>query len=307
MGLLRPLQVPIFATGMFYAYPWKVAMHLLYGDGYAVAYTHFRRDHHTWLNLIAHTLCLFLQVLGNFGLLLALDRQGGLPWMMMTWSTVAALSWVQIVGAREAPLLARVLATACIVSAAFIAPHLADPVLLERSVMAGFIVLFMVCGPLSIKGKGGTVPLLSVSLPLLAKIFGGVTLFFHAILPALLPVAAPLKTQLPFVLSGTVSLLAILSLVLKEPTAPVTIAGLVVCRLGAILTGSDLMYWLSIAFFASVCQGISHKLSGEQATMLALEKGSSSAPNETVGYQYAHCTFFPTLVFQSLLASAHLI
>ena len=44
--MLTPLKRSVlYAFGPFYCHPAKPVLNLIWGDGYAVGYKHFRRDH----------------------------------------------------------------------------------------------------------------------------------------------------------------------------------------------------------------------------------------------------------------------
>lgn len=69
----RLAQVLLYAPGTFFGFPWKPIACYFVGDGYDVAYQHFRRDHHGLVNLSCHFMCLWLQVLSNFALIDQVD------------------------------------------------------------------------------------------------------------------------------------------------------------------------------------------------------------------------------------------
>ncbi|RHY70040.1 hypothetical protein DYB30_006889 [Aphanomyces astaci] len=58
-------------------------------------------------------------------------------------------------------------------------------------------------------------------------------------------------------------------------------------------------------FFGSVLQSVSHLVTKEVPTMVALQTVAS--PADKVRYEYAHVTFFPHLVFHGLVFSSDLV
>jgi len=90
---------------------------------------------------------------------------------------------------------------------------------------------------------------------------------------------------------------------IKEPTRPSTIFGLFGGRLAAALTGNQIFYTLSLGFLGNACQGLTHKLSKEEATLPQLEKMNKKSPREVLGYQLSHMHYFPVLLLHSIWQS----
>jgi hypothetical protein len=170
---MRAIQAILYAFGPFYAYPYKPLLNHSFGDSYEIGYKHFRRDHNTVLNQLAHLICLVLQVAGNFLFLHYLDAKipsgwtGALP--LISIST--AIVWISVLvrGATGAPMIANALAVGSIVAALLSAPSL-DPQTLEFGTIAAFLALFVAADLFDIRGR--THVSMSQTLPQIGGVFG---------------------------------------------------------------------------------------------------------------------------------------
>jgi hypothetical protein len=94
---------------------------------------------------------------------------------------------------------------------------------------------------------------------------------------------------------------------LKKPLVPLVIAGMLICRAASVAVGNEtlagraLFFW-HCAFFASLGQGISHKITNEKATLMNLEDEADSAAR--TAFEWAHVTYFPNLLVQSISETA---
>ena len=156
----------LYSPGAFFFYPWKPLMQALCGDTYQVGYTYFRRDHCEWTNLKLHLVALGWQLLGNFGLLAALDRQlvaavlGGststtLLGTARPLSAVTALLWSATLLRSPAPRVCSVLSTACIAGAYAAAPRL-EPRALEFGAIAAFLTVLVASRRTATLKRGAT-------------------------------------------------------------------------------------------------------------------------------------------------------
>jgi hypothetical protein len=108
----------------------------------------------------------------------------------------------------------------------------------------------------------------------------------------------------------------------REPARNCALAGSFVGHAAAVATQSPALYFYSLGFFFTVCQGVSHRISGEEATLLQLnvstigkssegrgegggEKDDSKEAKEweRLGFEWAHVIYFPSLLLMSVHAS----
>lgn len=299
----RLSQAALFAGGPFFCYPLKPQLNTLYGDSYTVAYRHFRRDHHGAANLLCHLVCLCFQVLGNFALLHTLDaalpaiQPGavlGFPCPLL--STAALLSWVVALVPSGAPPVCRLLSLAALWGAYCAAPVVAaNRTLLEPCVIAAFVAA-MALGDgargLGLHGfewgkRGGVV------------IAAALLCVWHFAWAAAQPkIAGALAAHAHEAALGMVALMLAVAFVLRNPLVPIVFLGAIGCRALSFATGSAALYFWGCAFSASLCQGVSHAMTGERATLINLEdEGEHGAK---LSFEWAHVTFFPDLLFHSL-------
>jgi len=266
----------------------------MYGDKYAVGYKHFRRDHHTTLNILGHLVCLGIQLSGNFGTLFIVDSWLGWPVRILSLTT--ALAWsVSIMLGSGAPTICNVFSVVIIFIAHFSAPFL-DPAAIELCGFGVFFLLFLVAAPLNIEGKV-SVPL-QTSVPRLVFRFGG-WIAIWTILSQKYGGVMSAESRIV----GIVYMMALVvaSTITSTPTVPAVIVGMLGGRLAYVFTNNPLFFFFSIGFLGSFCQGESHSLTHEVATLLQLERGKD--PTLTIGYQYSHVTFFPVLLLHSCYES----
>ncbi|KNC50574.1 uncharacterized protein AMSG_00735 [Thecamonas trahens ATCC 50062] len=288
------LQTLLYAPGPFYCYPWKPVVNALAGDGYATAYKHFRRDHRTAPNLALHMVCLVFQVLGNFALLDTLDNivaplLQGSP-IARPIAAVTAAGWALALATAPAPFVCTLLAIATVAGGFWASPAI-DPMLLEMTCIGTFLAVLLLT--------------LGVSKKVLAATAGwGAWFGLWAGLEAYagLALAGSRATALAVLAAFVVAAAASP----KVPEAP-AIGGALACRAVAILTGSRLAFLWGCSFTAPLMQGTAHKITGETATLINLNKAKTSAAAvDTAGkvrFEWAHVTFFPSLAFHSVYHS----
>ena len=226
---LLAVQVVYFAAGTFYTFPWKPLLCYFFGSSYSEAYRHFRRDHHSGLNLGAHVVALGVQLGGNFGLLRALETRL-LPGSSALSRASAACWLVALASQREAARGARMLAATAIV-AALASAALLSPAAIEGAAMAAVLALFAL-GPALMEGRGGAVRAWD-SVPKLVAIFGTFLLLFEVVSRNLALVAADYAVHIAIALG--IALLWASSL--QEPTFASAGIGAFGGRLASILTG----------------------------------------------------------------------
>ena len=288
----RGVQAIFFSGASFFSWPWKPLLCFLYGDTYRVGYQHFRRDHHTALNLVAHLIALVVQLAGNFGLLANLD---GIYFPSRRYlSNGTAVLWIASLAMQhESPLIVRLCSTLSIVAALRWATFVSATTI-ELGAISGFLLLFSLGELQGLEGKGGRVQPWK-SVPKIALIFGSWLLIWQ---PSY-PLAGALRDNVALVVKFLVPAL-FASSALSQPTIPSVIVGGFGCRIAYHLTQNSAFLYFSLGFFGSLCQAVSHGISRESATLPQLEKLRVS---EKLGYQLSHMHYFPSLLFQSCYES----
>ncbi|KDO26802.1 hypothetical protein SPRG_08092 [Saprolegnia parasitica CBS 223.65] len=286
-------QVVLFASPQFYSFPWKPLLNRLVGDTYPVAVAHFAPHHATRANLALHFVCLLVQLSGNFCFLTLLD-------MTVTgsrarpFSLATALLWsvYLVLGATTAPIWCNVAAVASIVAA-----YAAAPVLLQQPTALTLVPLVLYVLVALVSG---------VSVPGYARLGAAaqVTIFLGLLHVGWMYLEtsppAPSDVGVPYTL-GFCTVLVLLA-ALPRPTLPTVLFGALVGRSLGIWTRQPLLTLYCYGYFGSLLQVLAHGLAKEQATLLALEDEGSL---KKVRYEYAHVTYFPTLVFEGMYCAAY--
>ena len=299
----------LYAPGAFFFYPWKPVMNALVGDGYGTAYSHFRRDHNDAHNLVLHVVAFALQVLGNFGLLSFVDQVAPAqsiaaalpPVLAARWvSALSAGTWVLLLIAQPAPLLAKALSAASICAAFWAAPLLSAPALDGAS-----LFLFLCTLPLGLalenrrsrarKGVAEVAKDLAKYSAVAGLLLGARYLpqSKHWMDGALVSDTSPPNAVLLSLVFATACL--------PLPVVPVTIVGALGTRVVFALTGQEHVLFWGCAFSGMVLQGRAHDISKQEATLLNLEGVQDK--DKKLRFEWAHVTFFPTLLWHSIYDS----
>ncbi|OQR89373.1 hypothetical protein ACHHYP_06317 [Achlya hypogyna] len=282
---IKLYQLVLFGSPQFYSFPWKPLLNAAIGDSYSVARAHFTPHHATRANLALHFLCMVVQLTGNFCLLALLDAtlSDGRPLSLAT-----ALLWSLhlLLGATTVPVSCNMSAVASILIAYATAPTLLEvPTVLTLVPVVAFCVVALAYGFLS----SGTLTAAAAAQAT------GLLVFLHGFWWCLDAVERSVEDVYGWnVLFFTV--LVALAL-LKNPAVPTVVFGSVIGRSVAVWTRQPLLFYYCYGYFGALMQGIAHRITKEQATLLALEQETS---NDKVRYEFAHVTYFPTLVFESI-------
>ena len=90
---------------------------------------------------------------------------------------------------------------------------------------------------------------------------------------------------------------------LPKPTVPVVLGGILVARsLGEVLDEPTLLFF-GAHFVAQASQGVAHDVSKQTATLLAHEASDEETRMQKLGFEWAHCCYFPNLLLQSVQES----
>lgn len=292
------LQSLLFASGPFYTYPWKPLINSLIGHSYALALLHFKKAHYGTVNLALHGVCLFIQVAGNFGLLRRIDTVLlGVPAdsthvQFKSLAFACAASWCLPLLLSPAPKLIS-LASAAVIAAAYVLSAKVTMPVFELLSCGGFAVALVISNALTPTRK--KLPLVKVAAAVL-----GMGAWYYASTHLL---ANHWGGGVPSLnLSGSALLMAnaaffAVAPAFKNPLKPIVIVGAIASKLIGVAAGSELAVFHSYAFFASLCQGIAHALTKEEATLLALERDGEDAK---IRSEYAHVTYFPNIFLQTV-------
>jgi len=293
-------RAALYAFGPFFGNPIKPALNYAFGDGYDKAYRHFRRDHNTNANLVLHVWVMCFQMMANFALLAELDHKlepylamaGGGPGLLrLNLTTITFFGWLFTLLATPAPFVASWMSKGAMAAAASLAHFFPAEV---RNVQLVFIASFWVLLAAT-AGLKKSNALALVLTPLFALL---------QFIPA--ATVAPYmveESQVSLVVVAIFGLLVAISALLPDPVKPVVIAGMVLLNIAAVLCDEiALMYW-ACSYSAMALQGASHDATRESATLLTLNKDPTIDPAQKIGYEWSHVTYFPALLFHSVLDS----
>ena len=287
----RILSVALFSPGPFYFFPPKAVLNAVYGSDFETSYYHFRQNHRNAVNVSLHVVCFFVQIVGNFALLHELDKHSEKIPGVRLLSLVSAAMWSLVQLASPAPKLASGLATACIWGAYNLAPFV-TPRIMDHGSFGGFLLTLV----LSNIATG------IVSTKDMAKAFAILTPIFAGsqYLEENTDYFMSKSSQSTQIMQAVIGYLAALPLLLRNPLKPLVVTSVFVCRLAYILTGEKILFYLGYVFLASLFQGVTHSVSKEEATLVALERKGDSAK---ISFEYGHVTYFPTLAVNSVIDS----
>ncbi|KAH9261152.1 hypothetical protein BASA81_000856 [Batrachochytrium salamandrivorans] len=284
-------RLALYVGAPFFAYPHKAFLNQLIGSEYARAYAHFRRDHMTATNLSLHLVCLVFQITNNFALLSEMDKLLDERVLPQGWRNLGLVSTSTVVGwiatlwlhAPEAPLPVKLLSTGFLLSAFVKRRELAKR--WNKEMMAVMSAIEMMAFQVFILKKENPSPVL-----FLVMLAGRLALQRVAV--DKLPRAGSTVTTGINLALGAFMLKACQDPFNAEKVPPF-LFGLVSWVL-SIYTNQPWMCFYGGGFLATLGQGVAHFYSMEEATMPQLAM---------VGDEYAHGTYFPNLVFQSILHS----
>lgn len=295
------LRIALYATPPFFAAPHKIVLNTFAGCNYDLAYMHFRKGHANAWNLLWHTVCLFFQVFANFALLHAFDTyfdtmDGRMDVMghdvPTNISFITLGMWAAVLMATPSPVVVKIGVLPILwlgyVSRAGLLDQWYFVLLLQGCLEALAISVYV------LKRKT-----LKLAVRPIIVIQIGRYLLFRAMLRvggygSLSNVAGYVNLALAIIMIW-VSLDP-----LPEHKLPGASKMLTPFTFGifswifTILTAQPFLLFYGAGYLASLCQGCSHTYSGELPTLPGLQKISD---------EYAHVTYFPCLVLQSVYQS----
>lgn len=291
------VQTILYAGGPFFVYPWKPLLNVTQGSTYQAAYTHFRRDHQYPGNLAAHMACLYYQLLSNFALLTHADEYvinhfprllgGKVLGQVGPVSTLCSVGWAAQLVFAPSPLVVKVGSLASLTVAQLMGTTVSSqwiPLLLGQGLLEAFAINVL-------QGKEAVPSKMFVLKTLCyAAVRTAVAMGFLRIRGSLVAYSKPIALAL-MLFQGFRSY--------KKPVPDAFSPFGVIGWVFAVLTNQPAIYFWSCAFTASIMQGTSHKLSGEQATLVALNNGSGV----NLTHEVSHTGYFPNLLLHSVYQS----
>lgn len=285
-------QAVLYAFGPFFGNPIKPILNHLLGDGYEIAYTHFRRDHSSGPNIRMHLVCLFFQLLANFALMQELDSKlvahqipHEINGVAVNFSTTTAALWSLTLCFTPAPLICTLLSIGSIYAAMFtVSSFPTEMVWLEPVSIAIFLaVLFLSLG---------------VTKATLGKLvfWVGWATGWHAVA---IYGAGYLGSEhaVTYTVATTLFLL-VLAGALANPVKPVVITGAVLLHVGAAVCNEPALLFWACAYSGMGLQGAAHDTSGQAATLLQLNDDPMASAKK-IAFEWSHVTYFPNLLFHS--------
>lgn len=290
----------LYAPGVFFCYPWKPLLLLVEGDPYESGYRFFRRDHSDATNLALHFVALGWQLLGNFGVLAALDEAAlraypALGVVPRPISAVTGALWALQLLASPAPLVCSVLSTACI-GAAYVGAQHVTARELELGAMGTFVGVLLLASLLLARKVNAKAPLLGTAKDVARALawFGLATAVTQAAGTRAGAYAAEARQA-----NAALALLMCVLGALPKPTVPAVLGGIFVVRAVGVLTSQEPLLFLGAAFAAQVSQGVAHDVSRQQATLLSHEKDASHGRATKLQFEWSHAVYFPNLLLHS--------
>jgi hypothetical protein len=311
----------LYGLGPFFGHPLKPLLSYAFGDGYATAYRHFRRDHSRMDNLVLHLVCLVFQLLSNFALLATLDdalfsRLEGIDYLgasggivpvgkgvaKLNLSTATAAAWIVCLAFSEAPAICSACSAFSIVGALLATSAAADNgdgesipgiqwVLANIQtvcICTFWLVMFAAVGPTKLSAKKAK---LAVIVTILATLWECVSVVAKGSIVD--------EGSITAAYAGLLGLLLGIPAVLTDPVTPVVLSGVVFLNLFAVLCEGDqlvLRFW-AMAYVCMGLQGAAHDVSSQPATLLNLQADESG--DRKIRFEWSHVTFFPDLLFHS--------
>lgn len=294
------LQCILYALGPFFCYPWKPIINGLYNNDYETAYTNFHRDHSDPLNLILHTVCLIFQLLTNFGLLHLIDQS--LPAFLSVYSPMSRLTYViwSVYLYKCAKTRYNTHAILLLSVAYMLAAYVATVDILymiETLVMLIYFVTILTYTFMRYKVKSFW---LNIGAAFLC--YGWITVWYY-----IERYCNNLFVNYAWTINIINVLLAVVMIITSAseyvPQLPV-IVGAVLCRIVFVLTGQPIVFALGCAFTAPLLQGLSHKITGEMATLINHNRIKiKSILSHKTKLEYGHVTYFPVLAINAVMES----
>lgn len=290
VALGKSMQLILLAGGPFYTYPWKPLCNSLYGDTYEVALKHFKEGHYGAVNLGLHGACLLIQVFGNMALLCRLDALIPQPVEGVRLVALSSLlTWAAHLLLSPAPKVVSLASTVVLTAGYLAGPHITVD-LYEKGSIAALLVAFVLSNTAAPRRQKLSI-VKSASF-----VFGFVA--WYAAWASFRTAFWESQSQHRDIMSVVLGTFVVLTSLTSNPIKKVVVGATLLSKVLGILSGNETMLFHGYAFFASLCQGISHLITKEEATLLALERKGGDAK---VRFEFAHVGYFPNIFLQTAL------
>ena len=315
MSLSRVLSKSLlYACGPFFCYPWKPIINEMSGVPYDVAYKHFWAQHKDPLNLVWHFVCLFFQLFANFAFLAAIEgpaldflgvsalsplRIMGRPISALSailWSAILIVPRVTSKGTQDCPFVAKVASVIAIATAYKHAPFVSG-VDIEIYGMIAFFIAWII----SLFTRKSKVPPKKESMLILIIVVAKI-IIYHMIMAS-----SSWRGSLS-VYSNKIIPVFLLGLVLcssrHDPVILTVAYGSIVGHILSALLDNSTLFLFCCAFTATVFQGLSHAVSGEDGTLVVLQEAKDEASK--LAYEWSHVVFFPNILLHACMQRVNL-
>ncbi len=282
------LQSVLYFFGPFYCYPWKPVLGVLWGNSYPVGFKHFYDQHRHPTNLAWHAVCLFYQSIGNFALLNAVDQMlPNNPFYDRPLSLLTLVSWIIVlIPPKECPTFIKVGSIAALLTAFTVGP-MVTALQIEFACYVGFFIVGLY-----------HISAYSANFSSWSQLLAGALVAKFILCYVLNFFARGLLVSYSDQITYGYLLLMILVSFKKNPLKEMVVLGSFGCALLSIFLDRDILFYFSGAFTATLMQGASHALSGEEATLLKLENVQDEYTKMT--YEFAHVVYFPNLLLHAV-------
>lgn len=297
--------VIMYAGTPFFAYPWKVLLVTTFGSTYNIAYNHFRRDHTKPLNLTLHFVCLWFQLLSNFALLYLLDSALFSPQendsrddnkkpviaflgkiKPLRFSTAFLWSYVLHTNSDGCPLIVRLLGIVSVFVAAAFAPL----------IVPSWATIACANGVIDAMGISAVVLHQPWNSPIFWAIFAIRSILYGYIRGKMHGCLRTYSTPISIAVVGVMIALGMRN----DPLRGLVAAGALMIWIISLLIDSPTLFFYGCGFVATLAQGISHEISGQNATLFVFEEEN---PVNRLQYEWSHLVFFPCIALQSIYES----
>ena len=251
-------------------------------------------------NILLHFVALVWTLLGNFGLLTALDKH-----LNQAFPSTAALSlrplcqstaicWAVTLLLSPAPTVCSALSVLAISGAYLAAPHITAAGL-ECGAICAFVLTLVVASALlerkTYRTKGflrdvaHTIGMLGLALGV--RLAAGY--YWHGAL---------VKGEETNMLISATGLVMVILACLPKPVVPCVLAGIFLVRTVGEVTARQELLFFGAAFMAQFSQGISHDVTRQKATLLSHE-ASDEGREKKLAFEWSHVVYFPNLLIHS--------
>jgi hypothetical protein len=267
------------------------------------------RDHSIWSNLFAHCMCFVMQLVGNFSLLTLLAE--AVPGCSRLPELSVVFWGAGLFAAEGCPPDVKLAALAAIGAGyrwgALFVPYWREAALAQAVLEA--IGIANLVGQKKRAAAGGGGPHRLAILPGIAFLAVRLALYWLVFVG---PGAGCLDSRAGVLAVYSFSAAWLTATSVKEKPIPTPgekglpfycfTFGLFGWLLAG-LSNQPILFWLGSGFLANIMQGVTHDVTGQQATVVNLQNNKGKVVPYDNTDQWAHVSFFPLLLFHSIRTS----